>query len=73
MAEITYHITVKGDCGRIHPSFEDWQACSVCDAILRSRVNHGFAKVRREMDAALYPHAGARDEAIERIDQLTSL
>jgi hypothetical protein len=29
--------TVLGDCGIIHPSFEHWQECEVCGAILRSR------------------------------------
>jgi hypothetical protein len=24
------HITVTGDCGRLHPSFEDWQQCEAC-------------------------------------------
>ena len=28
-------ITVRGDCGIIHPTFEDWQRCHVCDAIIK--------------------------------------
>jgi hypothetical protein len=29
--------TVRGDCGLVHRSFEEWQACQACAAIGRSR------------------------------------
>lgn len=34
-------ITVRGDCGKVHPSFKDWQDCQVCDAIIRRNVAAG--------------------------------
>jgi hypothetical protein len=30
----TVRISVRGDCGVIHPSFEDWQACKSCERSL---------------------------------------
>ena len=31
-------MTVLGDCGRIHPSFEDWQKCAECERILKHNL-----------------------------------
>lgn len=31
-------ITVRGDCGIVHPSVEDWQRCRVCDAIIQRNI-----------------------------------
>jgi hypothetical protein len=30
---MTLSITVKGDCGKVHSSFEDWQSCEACRRI----------------------------------------
>lgn len=32
-------ITVKGDCGIIHQSFEQWQACKVCEWHIKRRLD----------------------------------
>jgi hypothetical protein len=31
-------MSVKGDCGHIHPTLEGWQSCPVCEGILKSRL-----------------------------------
>jgi hypothetical protein len=32
-------LTVRGDCGRVHHSFKDWQDCRTCGAILETRTS----------------------------------
>lgn len=29
--------TVLGDCGKVHPTFEDWQRCEQCGAAIKAR------------------------------------
>jgi len=37
-AGLNVRITVSGDCGRIHASFEDWQRCQVCERVLQNNL-----------------------------------
>lgn len=34
-------LTVRGDCGKIHSSFEEWQKCQVCESVLVRRLRDG--------------------------------
>ena len=70
---IVYKVTVTGDCGKTHASFDEWQQCQVCETIIKSRVSTGrtFARLptrepgamhilgRREWAAAAVQDCGA--------------
>lgn len=30
---IEYQISVRGNCGKIHASVEEWQQCKACDSV----------------------------------------
>ncbi len=34
----TYKVTVIGDCGKVHASFEEWQQCKLCEAIIARNI-----------------------------------
>lgn len=38
LREEDIHLTVLGDCGKIHGSVEEWQQCFVCGIILADRL-----------------------------------
>ena len=38
MADMIVVGSVRGDCGAIHSSFEEWQKCQICERIILSRL-----------------------------------
>lgn len=49
--------TVLGNCGRIHPSFEDWQACGACgrSPLRDARWPTGMPPYRHDLPWLLNP------------------
>lgn len=37
-SETVVSITVKGDCGKVHASVDEWDKCEACAAILKARL-----------------------------------
>lgn len=44
--DLVVKITVMGDCGIVHPTFEDWQQCQVCERFLQQALQDGRAYQR---------------------------
>ena len=44
--DMVVRCTVRGDCGIVHPSFEEWQKCRTCERILWQRLAMGIVLTR---------------------------
>lgn len=40
-SDLPMKVTVIGDCGFIHQSFHEWQACPWCEVLLRRALRNG--------------------------------
>lgn len=37
--ELRINITVKGNCPKVHGSFEEWQQCEACERVTRKHLS----------------------------------